>query len=182
MTHLVRKINDDIAEYSDGAKRYVSGNSLGKQPGALAELHPGMTPITNSEHSQALHARKRELAMLSASEGMTRAVQANSEYRPRTEFEAWGVVVEKQTELAITPDMGHASTQAAKLVGQAAGMLSSDRTTIQDQRKQTVVIVGEGQAGSYLSSLGIGQLSAGDGERIASEAPADHETLADDDE
>ena len=171
MTHKVRDIDENTAEYSDGAIRYVSGNSLGRQPGSLVKLHPGMTPIANREHALALVEAKREKAILAATDGMQRAIEANTEYSPRTEFDAWGVVIEKQTELAIEPEMGHASTQAAKLVGHAAGMLASDRTTIQDQRKQTVVIVGGDQADAYLEGLGIGSLSAGESERVASEGP-----------
>ena len=183
MTHLVRKINDDTAEYSDGAIRYIAGNSLGKQPGALAVVHPKMVEhtITTTEKSIEMNNRRRELAMLAAASGMQRAVEANSEYTPMSDFEAWGVIIEKQSELSMAVDMGHASTQAAKLVGHAAGMLASERTTIQDQRKQTVVLVG-GDATGYLSSLGIGQLSAGDGERIANEAPADDDKQVDDSE
>ena len=183
MTHLVRKINDDIAEYSDGAKRYVSGNSLGKQPGSLAVIHPKMEEhtITTTERSMELNNRRREIAMQAAASGMQRAVAANSEYQPTSDFEAWGAIIGRQTELSMAVDMGHASTQAPKLVGHAAGMLASERTTIQDQRKQTVVLVG-GDATGYLSSLGIGQLSAGDGERIANEAPADDDKQVDDSE
>jgi len=43
---------------------------------------------------------------------------------------AWSHVIEAQTELAMTPDMGHASTGAAKLVGQATQMLDKQEVSV----------------------------------------------------
>lgn len=141
--------------------------------------------MTSAEAS-ALATRRHVLAREKAAQGLRTAIEAEFGVEGLTPEDAWGAVISAQAILSTRIEEGHASTQAAKLVGGASGMMSTDRTTIQDQRKQTVVIVGDGQAGKYLTELGIGQLSATDvaassSEEVAHE-DAPHEDSTQDEE
>jgi len=78
--------------------------------------------------------RRHELAREHAAAGLLRAVQANEQGYHDTAPAAWGVVVEKQTELALAIDTGRDSTQAAKFVGQATGYVGQREATHQDNR------------------------------------------------
>ena len=114
-THKIEEIEPGIWLYSDGAKRTADGR--------LVEKHPLAVPFTSEAASMLTHA-KHEQAKEKAAEGLLRAVQANEPGVYNAPVEAWGKVVEKQAELSLAIDTGRDSTQAAKFVGRASGMMA----------------------------------------------------------
>ena len=87
----------------------------------------------DSETARRLQGRKQELAIEAASAGMLAAVESLSpDYVPGSGgLGAWAVIVGKQTELAMSPDAGNASTRAAEFVGKAADLLMDRRQGVQ---------------------------------------------------
>ena len=114
-------IMDDGTE----ARQYAHGLCVpnGRGGWQFAERPKGAAPLITKETGSPLALRRHELAREEAAEGLTRAVDKGMSIQVAGAEEAWGHVIEKQTELAISPEEGHASTQAAKLVGTATGMM-----------------------------------------------------------
>ncbi len=129
------------AEY----RRWAPGNSKGKQAKALAERHPKASEkarralersgnghskeLTAAEFGRGMaavkgeiqHARKQQ-AQAEAEEGLLRAAKSLSPLSPKLPAQAWGFIIEKQAELAMSPDV-KGSVSAAELVGKATDYL-----------------------------------------------------------
>jgi len=113
--------------YEDGSERVPNGHG-GWQ---WAKRPPYAAPLITKESASAMATRRHELARERACEGLQRAVEDGMSLQVAGAEDAWGYVIEKQTELAISPEEGRASTGAAKLVGAATGMTGdSERKTI----------------------------------------------------
>ncbi len=93
-------------EYSDGAWRFSNGHMARQHPKAMT-----FDSGTGAEAAESMHASVRE-ARLQALVASAQDVDSSI----RTVPEAAALITFKQTELATSPDMGHASTQAAKYV------------------------------------------------------------------
>ena len=116
-----RMIDADVREYEGSkARRNMATGQL------LPYIGSGADPVQMAK-------RKHELATEAASAGMLAAVESLSpDYVPGSgELGAWAVVVGKQTELALSPDAGHASTKAAEFIGRAADLLPDRRANAQ---------------------------------------------------
>jgi len=116
--------------YEDGSVRVPNGHG-GWQ---FAKRPPYSAPLITKETASTMVSRRHEIAEGRAREGLQRAVEAGLSLQLAGAEEAWGYVIEKQTELAISPEEGRASTMAAKLVGSATGMTG-------DKQPQTVVAI-----------------------------------------
>jgi len=134
-THKVRELEPGVWLYSDGAQRHADGR--------LAKQHPQAVTF-NADNASAYAHRKHELAREHAAAGLLRAVQANEQGYHDTAPAAWGVVVEKQTELALAIDTGRDSTQAAKFVGQATGYVGQQEPAGGADRRTFVLNITEG--------------------------------------
>jgi len=110
-------------QYDDGSVRVPNGHG-GWQ---WAKRPPYAAPIITKDTASALASRRYELARERAREGLQRAVEGGLSLQVAGAEHAWGYVIEKQTELAITPEEGRASTGAAKLVGVATGMTGGEK-------------------------------------------------------
>ena len=110
-------IDENIREYEGSkARRNMATGQL------LPYIGSGADPVLMAK-------RKHELAIEAAATGMLKAVEAMSpDFVPGSgELGAWSIVVGKQTELALSPDAGHASTKAAEFIGRAADLLPDRR-------------------------------------------------------
>ena len=95
------------AVYDMGAKRIVAN------PGG------GSAAITQADAS-ALNKLRWDKYREAAADAVTRATSAT------TPFAGWGVIVERQTELAQDTEKGRSSTEAARFVGAAVGILGAE--------------------------------------------------------
>ena len=161
-THRVRELEPGVWLYSDGAQRYADGR--------LAKQHPQAAPTITSESAPAMVKRRHELAKEHAAAGLLRAVQANEQGYHDTAPAAWGVVVEKQTELALAIDTGRDSTQAAKFVGQATGYVGQQEPAGGADRRTFVLNITEGSydrlkqlAGDVIDVEPVGDWDTADG-------------------
>ncbi len=94
-----------VYEYSDGALRYASGALAKPHPKAMQPWNSEqVTKIQNDRHKRVRVAR--EQAYIKAARELSGSVT--------TLPAAAAVVTDAQFQLATSPDMGHASTQAAK--------------------------------------------------------------------
>ncbi len=109
----------EARQYADGSIRVPNGHG-GWQ---YAKRPPQAAPLITTETASAMAVRRHEVARDRASEGLIRGVESGLSLQVAGAEDAWGYVIEKQTELATSPEEGHASTQAAKLVGTATGMM-----------------------------------------------------------
>jgi len=116
--------------YEDGSVRVPNG----KGGWQFAKRPPYAAPLITRDTASAMAKRRHELARERACEGLMRAVEDGMSIQVAGAEDAWGYVIEKQTELAISPEEGRASTGAAKLVGTAAGMTG-------DGEKQIIVAI-----------------------------------------
>ena len=114
---------DIVLEDGTPARKYSDG-SIRRPDGAFLRRPPQAAPIITSDNASSLAQRRHQLARERAAEGLQRAVEHGMSIQVAGAEDAWGHVIEKQTELAISPEEGHASTQAAKLVGTATGMMA----------------------------------------------------------
>ena len=114
----------ELVTLDDGteARQYADG-SLRSSKGAYLRRPPGAAAVITSETAGPMAQRRHQLARERAAEGLVRGVQDGLSIQVAGAEDAWGYVIEKQTELATSPEEGHASTQAAKLVGTATGMM-----------------------------------------------------------
>lgn len=128
----VEQLDDDLWLYSDDSRRNARGQLSGQQSPEF-----GTHTITQADASQ-LQARRHEIAREKAAEGMLRAIRSTEPEPCAEPTDAWGVVVEKQTELAASADTY--STQAAKFVGDAAGMLAPKQAAISSGGGNTYVL------------------------------------------
>src|SRR3990172_4772025 len=153
---------------SDGIeyKRYAKGNSLGKGYRGLAERHPRAyekvrealsrngdkgsngegKAISPSEFGEGMALLKKEkqterkrLAQVEAEAGLLRAGMSLSPLSPKLPAEAWGFIVEKQAEAAMSPDLGH-SVRAAEFVGRATEYLAVEKAGTHIDRMQVIVL------------------------------------------
>jgi len=110
--------------YEDGSIRVPNGHGgwqfAVRPPYAAAEI--------TKETASGMATRRHQLAQDRAAEGLQRAVENGMSISVAGAEDAWGRVIEKQTELAISPEEGRASTQAAKLVGVATGMTGDKKS------------------------------------------------------
>ena len=121
------KLLSNGAVYDLDAKRIVKGSS----PDYLGTLRD----------------RRRELAAKEARYGMVRAVTGASAIKgiggrteANTPAKAWGVIVEMQADLAQAIEQTRASTEAAKFVGRAAGLISDGSERAQAGTQIAVVL------------------------------------------
>ena len=117
----------ELVTLDDGteARRYEHGLCVpnGRGGWQFAERPKGAAEVFNSETGSSNALRRHELAREEAAAGLQRGVDEGMSLQTASAENAWGHVIEAQTELAIAPEKGHASTQAAKLVGTATGMM-----------------------------------------------------------
>ena len=115
-----------IVTLDDGteARQYEDG-SLRDSMGAYLRRPPQAADLITTESAPGMLLRRDQIAKDKAADGLQRAVDKGLSLQTASVEDAWGYVIEKQTELATSPEEGHASTQAAKLVGTASGMLGS---------------------------------------------------------
>jgi hypothetical protein len=203
MAKLIKQ-EGDFTYWDDGAKRYAKGNSLGKTPGALAERNAKYQDKAiealaqlSPKQAQALKRRKnghaigaaladvrqgkqterKRLAQFEAEAGLLRAGLSLSPLSPKLPAEAWGFIVERQAEAAMSPEMSH-SVRAAEFVGRATDYLHQDKSG-SVQALQVNVHLDGGAAGRLveLGLLGSDTDDVVDGE--ARDAPDDDETETD---
>ena len=88
----------------------------------------GTTAITQATASE-MHALRAEKYRRAAAAGLARVHPSN------TPMAAWGYIVERQSQLATTIDKGRSSTEAARFVGQAIGVLGVKQDTESQARQ-----------------------------------------------
>lgn len=146
MAELLKE-EGDFTYWDDGSVRYAKGNSLGKQPGAKApgsKLPPALLEhmIQSADQAVAMNQRKQEKWLEEAQAGMLRQAQKTGKAPYGSgPSEAWGAVVEGQTDLALTPTRGRASTTAARFVGEAVGVMTRGGNDV--QATQVNVVIGQ---------------------------------------
>ena len=116
----------EARQYEDGSVRVPNGHGgwqYAKRPPQAAPLITSMTAPSMALRKHEKAQRRDEVAKDKAADGLQRAVDKGMSLQTASAEDAWGYVIEKQTELATSPEEGHASTQAAKLVGTATGMM-----------------------------------------------------------
>lgn len=94
---------------------------------------PGSKPagmIESPSQASALAARRWELYREAAADAVQRASAAT------TPMAGWGVIVERQAKLAQDTEKGRGSTEAARFVGSALGLLGEGRRQDEAQQAQ----------------------------------------------
>jgi len=141
-------------EYSDGSRRAPNGHMLTPLP--------GWAPISSTERSHELsarrvevNARKRAEWELAAARGMLAGVKGISPEVVNNEPEAWGELNGKMAELAYAAD-GHASVRAFEAVGKAIGAMQQREAGAQVDTVN-MLVVGAGAA-KALAELGVLEL------------------------
>ncbi len=103
-------------EYSDGAWRFSNGHMARQHPKAMT-----YDSVTGSEAAESMHAKVREArlqALVSGAKQLDPGI--------RTVPEAAAMMTNSQFELATSPDMGHASTQAAKYLDKTLSLVQEE--------------------------------------------------------
>ena len=115
--------------------------------------------ITRSTVAQGLNilkeekqAERKRLAQAEAEAGLMRAAASLSPLSPKLPAEAWGFVVEKQAEAAMSPEMSH-SVRAAEFVGRATDFLQADKAGTVQALQVNVHL--DGLAAGRLVELGL---------------------------
>ena len=101
---------------------------------------PGSKPagmIDSPSQASALAARRWELYREAAADAVQRASSAT------TPFAGWGVIVERQAVLAADIDKGRSSTEAARFVGSAIGVLGGPKEAEHAQNGANVALPGD---------------------------------------
>ncbi len=116
-------------EYSDGALRYGNGQLARRHPKspALFNSETG-TQANNGRHARVLEAR--EQAYIKAARELDGNVASL--------HGAAAVVTDAQFQLATSPDMGHASTQAAKYLDKTLSLVEEKKTETGDSIQVTL--------------------------------------------
>ena len=127
-------------EYSDGAWRYETGSLARKHPASMTYDAESGTEAANSMHSKVREARLKAL--------VTGAKQLDPGIR--TVPEAAAMMATSQFELATSPDMGHASTQAAKYLDKT---LSLVQESTKDQQNTLTITMTDATAIATLAKL-----------------------------
>ena len=134
-----------LRELPNGAMQDVRTGRIVKAP-------PPDQRITK-DTAPALARRRWELARQSAEAGMLRAAKSLSPSPVENGPEAWGFIVERQTEHAASPDAGAASVRAAEFVGRATHMLEGKQAAAAPAAVNVAVFLSPEAAG-YLERLG----------------------------
>ena len=94
---------------------------------------PGSKPagmIRDPSQASAMAAKRWEAYREAAAAGVARATRRD------TPVAGWGYIVEKQAELASDPTRGRGSTEAARFVGSALGLMGEGRRQDEQQQAQ----------------------------------------------
>jgi len=126
------------AGYSETEKRIVHG------PGTYGPSEYQITKGNNAEFQRRRWEKARETA--------AQAI-ANGTQQPDV-FGGWRTVIQAQTELAITPKAGRASTEAAKFVGRAADLLPDQRQAQPDNAPAVQINITSDALREILSTTG----------------------------
>ena len=159
--------------YEDGAIRNSKGHMLARLPGATEGLRDKVVKVTGKafdtldgpnigELLGTLKAAKATSQEQAAQAGMIRAARRHSKVEGSDE--AWGIVVQAQTEDAISG--GRSATGAARFVGEATGKLRKEAATSGPQVAIQVIIgpeLRDRYAGSESSGVVVVDEDAGGG-------------------
>jgi hypothetical protein len=107
----------DGTQYDPAIKRLVRGPDAASFAGDQVQ-------------ASALAARRWELYRNAAADAVQRATIAT------TPFAGWGVIVERQVKLAQETEKGRASTEAARFVGSALGLMGEGRRQEEQQQPE----------------------------------------------
>lgn len=116
----------EIVEYKGKpARRYFSDPEglLRNENGQVLKRHSQSAPIIDADLQRAYQPARSQAYRDKAEAGMKAAAEGLSPNQVTAPTDAWGFIIERQSELAMSPESGHASTQAAKLVGRSVGAL-----------------------------------------------------------
>ena len=120
--------------YPKHAKAILQGNGghgLGKAFGTIgADVASGNETI------------RKQAAQAEAEAGLLRAGMSLSPLSPKLPAEAWGFIVEKQAEAAMSPDLVH-SVRAAEFVGRATEYMQAEKAGTHIERMQVIVMDSE---------------------------------------
>jgi len=139
--------------WDNGIVTWARGNKEGKAPGSWVTRPPMALEALKNKAKSALKANgqgetkalenltsgvashiirrgnetvRKQAAQAEAEAGLLRAGMSLSPLSPKLPAEAWGFIVEKQAEAAMSPDLGH-SVRAAEFVGRATEYLAVEK-------------------------------------------------------
>ena len=92
--------------------------------------------VPDPEYMRQMALKRHQKAREAARQGMLEGVKPIRAVD--TDYDAWGVIIEKQTELATSPDAS-GSVSAAQFVGKATDMMGESRAVA--ERAQTTISI-----------------------------------------
>ena len=133
-------MGEEVSQDTSGLRVLKNGALADPETGRIV-ANPGggksaITPANTSEFAKLRAERYRQAAVA----GMRRAASASG---AGTSGAAWGYIVEKQSELATMIDKGRSSTEAARFVGSAIGVLGGPKQAEQGQNGVNQVLPGD---------------------------------------
>jgi len=166
--------------WDNGIVTWARGNKEGKAPGSWVTRPPMALEALKNKAKSALKANgqgetkalenltsgvashiirrgnetvRKQAAQAEAEAGLLRAGMSLSPLSPKLPAEAWGFIVEKQAEAAMSPDLGH-SVRAAEFVGRATEYLAVEKAGAGTHIERMQVIVMDSETAELLTQRG----------------------------
>ena len=166
--------------WDNGIVTWARGNKEGKAPGSWVTRPPMALEALKNKAKSALKANgqgetkalenltsgvashiirrgnetvRKQAAQAEAEAGLLRAGMSLSPLSPKLPAEAWGFIVEKQAEAAMSPDLGH-SVRAAEFVGRATEYLAVEKAGAGTHIDKMQVIVLDQDTAELLTQRG----------------------------